>query len=317
MPTITQLQYLIAVDEEKHFGRAAEKCSVSQPSLSTQIQKVEEELDLVIFDRSQKPIMVTEEGRAIIDQARATLKEHNKLYALAQGSSIEPKGDFHLGIIPTLAPYIVPLFLGKFSKEFPDVRLKISELQTDDILKLLKNDGVDAGLLVTPLNDEGLIERHLFYEPFYAYISEGHRLLEKNELAHDDLLDQDLWLLEEGHCFREQMLKVCSLRNSNRVLPNVEFASGSLETLRKLVKRSKGYTLLPELAVDDLGKKERDKHLRSFQGPVPTREVSLIHSRSFLKERIISALEKVIVDELPSHLKSLKKGDINVVGILP
>lgn len=316
MPTITQLQYLIAVDEEKHFGRAAEKCAVSQPSLSTQIQKVEEELDLVIFDRSQKPIMVTEEGRAIIDQARATLKEHKKLFALAQGSSIEPKGDFHLGIIPTLAPYIVPLFLGKFSKDFPDVRLKISELQTDDILKQLKNDDVDAGLLVTPLNDESLIERHLFYEPFYAYISEGHNLLDKDKLSQEDLLDEDLWLLEEGHCFREQMLKICSLRHSNRVLPNVEFASGSLETLRKLVKRSKGYTLLPELAVDDLGKKEAEKHLRSFNSPVPTREVSLIHSRSFLKERIISALEDVIVEELPKNLKSLKRGDINVVDIL-
>ena len=314
MPTITQLEYIIAVEEEKHFGRAAQRCHVSQPSLSTQIQKVEEELDLVIFDRSRKPVMVTEEGRSIVEQAKATLREHRKIFSLAQGSSVEPKGDFHLAIIPTLSPYLIPLFLQGFSEKFPDVSLKISELQTETIVKELKEDRLDAAILVTPLKDEHIIERHLFYEPFYAYISDKHHLLEKRELTHEDLLDQDLWLLEEGHCFRDQMLKVCSLKQ-NRVLNNVEFASGSLETLRKLVKTSCGYTLLPELAVEDLGKREREKHLRPFKNPVPTREVSLVHSRSFLKERIITALESEIMADLPEKIRSLKRGDINVVEL--
>lgn len=314
MPTITQLEYIIAVEEEKHFGRAAERCHVSQPSLSTQIQKVEEELDIIIFDRSKKPIMVTEEGRSIVDQARATLREHRKIYTLAQGSSLEPRGDFHLAIIPTLSSYLIPYFLGPFSKNFPEVNLKISELQTKTIIKELREDRIDAALLVTPLKDDHIIERHLFYEPFYAYISEGHRLLQKKKLSHDDLLDQDLWLLEEGHCFRDQMLKICSLKG-NRVLSNVEFASGSLETLRKLVKKSSGYTLLPELAIEDLGKREREKHIRSFQAPVPTREVSLVHSRSFLKERIIAALESEIMNDLPEHIRSLKRGDVSVIDL--
>ncbi len=315
MPTITQLEYLIAVAEEKHFGRAAQRSHVSQPSLSIQIQKLEEELELIIFDRSKKPIMVTEEGLLIIEQARLTLKEHKKLYTLAQGSSFEARGDFHLAVIPTLSPYLIPLFLGEFSRHFPKVSLKINEYQTEDIIKLLRDDVIDAALLVTPLNDESLIERHLFYEPFYAYLSEGHELLEKSQLVHEDLLGQDLWLLEEGHCFRDQMLKICSLARQNKVMENVEFASGNLETLKNLVKKSCGFTILPELAVQELGKLERDKHLRSFKAPVPTREVSLVHSRSFLKERIIESLEEMILKSLPKEIRSLKRDDLNIVPI--
>ncbi|MCF8058947.1 MAG: LysR family transcriptional regulator [Bacteriovoracaceae bacterium] len=315
MPTITQLEYLLAVSEEKHFGRAAEKCHVSQPSLSIQIQKLEEELGLIILDRSKKPIIVTEEGQVIIDQARKTLREHKKLFTLAQGSSLETRGDFHLAVIPTLSPYLIPLFLGEFSKEFPKVNLKINEYQTDDIIKMLKDDVIDAALLVTPLNDDTIIERHLFYEPFYAYLSEGHELLKKGELTHEDLLGQDLWLLEEGHCFRDQMLKICSLGRQNKVMENVEFASGNLETLKNLVKKSCGFTILPELAVLGLGKGEREKHLRNFKAPVPTREVSIVHSRSFLKERIIKHLEETIIKALPKDIRSLKRGDINLVNI--
>lgn len=182
MPTITQLEYLLAVDNEKHFGRAAMDCHVSQPSLSTQIQKLEEELNVIIFDRSKKPIIATEVGLAIIEQARVVIHEHKKIHAIANQGSKEPRGKFDLAVIPTLAPYLIPLFVGEFSKNNPKVNLKINEYKTEDIVKLLINDEIDAGLLVTPLEDERIIERHLFYEPFHIYVSEDHYLSKKKIL---------------------------------------------------------------------------------------------------------------------------------------
>ena len=169
--------------------------------------------------------------------------------------------------------------------------------------------------MVTPLKDDNIIERHLFFEPFYAYVSPQHPLSKKKILAETDMTDHNLWLLEEGHCFRTQVLKVCSLERRSMALKNVEFASGNLETLKNLVKRNFGYTLLPELALSDLGAEEKKQLIRKFKKPVPTREVSLVHSRSFLKENIIGALEKTVIDELPSHIGSLKKKDIDLVDL--
>lgn len=314
MPSITQLEYLLAVEEERHFGRAAEKCHVSQPSLSTQIQKLEDELELVIFDRSKKPIMVTAEGEQIIEQARMVLKEHKKLFTMAARTSSELKGELKLAVIPTLSPYLIPLFLESFSKKYPLVNLSISENQTEDIIKMLKLDMIDAALLVTPLKDEQIIERHLFFEPFYAFLSDSHPLKNKKSLGLEELKGEDLWLLEEGHCFREQMLQVCSWGRNNKVLENVEFSSGSLETLVNLVRRGSGYTLLPELALGTLENKEKEINLKKFNEPTPTREVSIVYSRSFLKERIIEALEETILESIPKEIKSLKSSSINVVS---
>lgn len=315
MSTITQLEYVLAVDRERHFGRAAESCHVSQPSLSSQVQKLEELLGVIIFDRSKKPILVTEAGKEIITQAKIIVREHSKLGSIADGTSHEPRGEFHLAVIPTLAPYLIPLFVAQFSRQYPKVYLKISEYKTDDIIKMLINDEIDAGILVTPLGDERIIERHLFYEPFYAYASQDHALLKKKALSEGDILTSDLWLLEEGHCFRDQVLKICSLEHKNRVLQNVEFSSGNLETLKQLVKNSKGYTLLPELAVLELDQKEVLEHVRKFKKPAPTREVSLVHSRSFLKESVITSMEKSIIESLPKGIKSLKRRDIEVIGL--
>ncbi|PIE89217.1 MAG: DNA-binding transcriptional regulator OxyR [Acidobacteria bacterium] len=315
MPTVTQLEYLLAVDKERHFSKAAESCCVSQPSLSVQIRNLEDELGVVIFDRSKKPIMTTAIGLDVIEQARKVLKEFKRLQDIADLGSTEVKGEFHLAIIPTLAPYLLPLFIGAFSSAYPRVKLKINEHKTDDIIRLLIDDEIDAGLLVTPLNDDRLIERHLFYEPFHAYASEGHPLLAQAILKENDLDTESLWILEEGHCFREQVLKICSFDKSSTVLPNVEFASGNLETLKTLVKKSRGYTLLPDLAVRDLGEGETEAHVRKFAKPGPTREVSLVHSRDFLKENVIAALEKTIIEKLPPDIKSLKRADIEIIDI--
>ncbi|MBE8162585.1 MAG: LysR family transcriptional regulator [Bdellovibrionaceae bacterium] len=315
MATITQLEYLKAVERLGHFGRAAEECHVSQPTLSIQIQKLEEELQLIIFDRSKKPIIATEVGKEVLQQVSLILKEHKKLYHLANLGSAEPRGDFHLAVIPTLSSHLLPLFVVEFAKKYPKVNLKINEYKTQDIITMLLDDQIDAGLLVTPLGDKRLLERHLFFEPFYAYIAKKHHLNKKKSISESDLEAEGLWLLEEGHCFREQVLKVCSKKNKNTALNNVEFSGGSLETLKNLVKNNSGYTLLPELAAVSLPLQEYKAYVREFKKPAPTREVSLVYSRSFLKASIINSLEKVILDNLPKKIKSLKKRDIEVIGI--
>jgi len=284
------------------------------PGTST-IQKMEDELDVIIFDRSKKPIMASETGSEIIEQAKVILCEHKKLSDIACQGGIEPRGSFNLAVIPTLAPYLIPLFVSSFSENFPKVQLKINEHQTDDIIRLLVEDEIDAGILVTPLNDDRLIERHLFFEPFYAYVSQGHHLSSSDFVSEAEMEINSLWILEEGHCFRNQVLKICSIEKSGTVLPNVEFASGNLETLKTLVRKSSGYTLLPELAVNELSSDEVATYIRAFRKTVPTREVSIVHSRSFLKEKSISALEQSILDNLPPIIRSRKRKDVEVVSI--
>ena len=315
MPSITQLEYLLAVEKFRHFGKAARYCHVSQPSLSAQIQKLEDQLEIIIFDRSKKPILLTEVGMEILNQAKVILAEHRKLKTLANASAKEPKGEFQLAVIPTLAPYLIPLFLAQFSEKYPKIKLKVHEAKTEDIIHQLNDDSLDAGLLVTPLRDDRLIERHLFFEPFYGYIARDHGLQKKKELSEADLTIGGLWLLEEGHCFRDQVLNICSRTKEDRVLSNVDFESGDLETLKNLIKQSSGYTLLPELAVNSLSKEEFKTYIRKFKKPIPTREVSLVHSRGFLKEAIIEALEAIILASIPRNLRSLKRQAIEIIDM--
>jgi len=315
MVSLTQLEYLVAVDRERHFGRAAKACHVSQPSLSTQIQKLEEELNIIVFDRTRKPIFATDVGAQIVKQAQVVLKEHRRLLGIASDAGGELTGSFELAVIPTLSPYLLPHFLSDFSRKYPNVNIRVNEYKTDDIIQKLEADELDAAILVTPLGHDRIIERHLFFEPFYGYLGLGHPLSKKKTLGEKDLLGEDLWLLEEGHCFRDQVLKVCSLDRRSSVLGNVEFSSGSLETLKNLVRSSQGYTLLPELAVLGLSDEEKSKYVKRFQKPVPTREVSLVHSRVFLKEGIIEALESTILENLPKKIRSLKTNEIEVVDL--
>lgn len=314
MPTLTQLEYILAVHKLKHFARAAEECHVSQPSLSAQIQKVEEELGFIVFDRSKKPILTTEQGEKLVEQARVVLREYKKILHL-EGDKGELTGEFHLGVIPTLSAYIIPLFVESFSKKNPHVTLKISEYKTEDIVDRLYSDELDGGLLVTPLRNEKLIERSLFFEPFYIFASQKHELFKRKTVKDDELDGSSVWLLNEGHCFRDQVIRVCSLKQDNPVLKNIIFESGNLETLKNLIRQGHGYTLLPYLATLNLSVEEKKNNLVRFTKPVPTREVSLVHSRSFLKEKIIEALVEDILESLPKDLKSLKKGTFEVIDI--
>jgi len=315
MPTLTQLEYVVSLSKLKHFGRAAEECHVSQPSLSTQIQKVEDELGIIIFDRSKKPIMETDEGKRVIEQAKKVLSEHKKIYSCIHSRDVVA-GDFHLGVIPTLSSYIIPLFIEQFAKNFPNVSLRISEFKTEEIISKLYDDEIDGGLLVTPLYDDKIIERSLFFEPFYAFISEHHKFIKKKSLRYDELDGEDLWLMNEGHCFRNQVLKLCSKQGDNKVFSNITFESGNLETLKNLIRRGEGYTLIPHLATLNLFENEKKKLLKTISNPVPSREISLVHSRSFLKESIINSLVNVIIENIPSELASLKKGNVEIIDII-
>lgn len=312
--TLTQLEYILAVDKFRHFGKAAKHCNITQPTLSMQLQKAEEEIGVIIFDRSKNPILPTLEGERVISQARIVVKEYNKIFDIIDQDKKDLHGNFKLGVIPTLAPYLIPLFVGEFSKKYPHVNLTIEEYKTEEIVKLLEQDELDAGLLVTPLNEPNIIERVLFKEAFYIFTSKNHEYFKKSKIKMSEITSDDLWLLNEGHCFRNQVLNICGIKDKSRPFSNIKFESGNLETLKNMVLSNNGYTLFPELAVINLSK-DQSQYVREFQGTIPMREVSIVHNRIFLKEKIINALEEVIIDNLPNELDSHKKKNMEIIPI--
>ena len=310
MPSITQLEYILAVEEFGNFSKAAKSCKVSQPSLSIQVAKLEDELQVIVFDRTKKPLLVTEEGTFVLAQAKVVLNEYKKIFAVLEKKG-ELMGEFKLAVIPTLSPYLIPLFIKDLSLKFPKLKLKIQEMKTEDIIQALISDKLDAGLLVTPLHNDSLIEKVLFYEDFYLFASKAHKLLKKTKINPVELGPEDLWILEEGHCLRDQIFNLCSANSLNsNALSNIRFQSGSLETIIAIIKQSSGYTLLPHLATTRLKGAEKEQHLRPFSSPAPVREVSLVYSRVFYKEKYIEALESLIIKNTPSELRSPKKKTI-------
>ena len=290
--TITQLQYVLAVAEHKNFTLAAEKCFVTQPTLSMQIQKVEEELKIQIFDRTKKPIQLTDIGQKIVNQAKNIVNEADRMKDIVEQQKGFIGGEFRLGIIPTIMPTLLPMFLNTFIKKFPKVKLIIEELNTDEIIVKLKNGNLDAAIAATPLSEEKLKEIVLYYEPFVAYIPEKHRIADKKEIEVSDLNLDEILLLQDGHCFRDGILNLC--KNQDVVsLNNFQIQSGSFETLIKLADEGLGLTLLPYLHTLDL--KDGDKlKLKHFKDPKPAREVSLIFPKTELKIQIIDSLKQTI-----------------------
>jgi LysR family transcriptional regulator, hydrogen peroxide-inducible genes activator len=290
--TITQLQYVLAVAEYKNFTLAAEKCFVTQPTLSMQIQKVEDELDIQIFDRSKKPIQLTEIGQKIVNQAKNIVNEANRIQDIVHQQKGFIGGEFRLGIIPTIMPTLLPMFLKNFIKKYPKVKLIIEELNTEDIIFKLNNGHLDAAIAATPLNEEKIKEVVLYFEPFVAYISENHESFSKKEIEISDLNLDEILLLQDGHCFRDSILNLCK-NNTNAEHNHFQIESGSFETLIKLADEGLGTTLLPYLHTLDLKEKDQAK-LRQFKEPKPAREVSLIYPKNELKIHIIDALRSSI-----------------------
>ncbi len=309
--TIAQLKYLLAVAKHLNFTKAAQQCHVTQPTLSMQIQKLEEELGIKIFDRVRKPIKVTEIGKKIIEQAKTIVNESARINDLVQQEKGYIGGEYKLGIIPTLVPTVLPMFLKNFIKKYPEVQLDVFEIPTEQMIEQLNEGKLDAGIAATPLEEEKIVEKPLFYEPFVGFIPESHRLYEKAVLEERDLDVKDILLLDEGHCFRDNILNICRLKDAE---PQAfELNIGNFDALIKMAKEGLGMTLLPYLQTEDLCETDK-KYLRNFKNPEPAREVSLIHSKDIFKKNITDALFKTI--------KGIVKGaiefyDVKIISPLP
>ena len=309
--TLVQLEYIVAVDTYRSFVNAAEKCFVTQPTLSMQIQKLEEFLNVKIFDRSKQPVIPTEIGSQIISQARLVLQENKKIKEIISSQEQDIVGELRIGIIPTIAPYLLPKVIAGILEKYPGLKLLIWEYTTEDIINHLKTGVIDCGILATPLVDSNIIESPLYYETFVSYISKNSKLFKKKTLDADDLEDENIWLLNEGHCMRTQVLNICRNTKNNR-LQSLTYNTGSVETLIRMVDVNDGATLLPELALADLSAKQLNK-VRYFKTPEPVREISLVTHKNFIKKRMLNVLREEILAIIPKQMKQRKKKE--VIGI--
>jgi len=308
MISLIQMQYVVAVDTYRHFATAAEKCFVSQPTLSMQLKKMEDELGLVLFDRSRQPVVPTVAGKKVIEQCRIVLHEAERIDRIAQEAKEEISGEFRIGIIPTIAPYLLPLFAGEFKRKYPAIHLTVQEVVTEQIEELLQKDLIDAGVLVTPLHNLNITEKPLYYEEMMIYVNSKHPLSSKAIIKVKDIATSDIWLLSDGHCFRHQVINLCELEDLESDLP-FDFEGGSLDTIMKIIDREGGFTLIPELAGLEI--KDSDKHkIRHFSNIVPLREVSLVYTRRFAKAKMIDFLTESIAESIPEQMLDKNRGTI-------
>ena len=305
--TLVQLEYIVALNKYRHFVKAAEKCFVTQPTLSMQIQKLEDELNAKIFDRGKQPIEPTVIGEKIIKQAMIVLESAGKIKEIIEETRNRIQGELNIGIIPTIAPYLVPLFITQIINEYPDLHITIEELLTDQIVNALIDNDLDIGIIATPLKEPGIREIPLYYEPFVVFASKEHRFFNKDKIDAGDLSIDDMWLLNEGHCFSSHAINLCGADQIKTQSLALNYRSGSLESLSKLVEQQYGYTLLPWLSLLDM--EEHKKELvREFSQPIPKREISIVLKDSFLKEKLIHVIKDKILKNIPDDLKTLGNG---------
>lgn len=303
--TLQQLEYLIALDTHGQFSLAAEQCFVTQPSLSAMVKKLEDELGVTLFDRRKQPIVATDAGRRVIDQARVVLQEAEILRQIAHEEDTAPSGLLRAGVIPTVAPYLLPLFIEAFSANHPSIRLQLVENTTDNIVRMLKQDQLDVCILATMEDDTFFSTVPLYQEEFVAYAPHESSILSKRYVLAEDIDPDKVVLMEEGHCIRNQVVNLCSLHHAQSRLNNIYFEAGNLETLRRIVESQSGITILPQLALLDLDE-DRMQHVRFFKPPAPMREISLVFNRRCHKMRLIEGLKDTILAHLPSYLKKIE-----------
>lgn len=307
--TFVQLEYLVAVDTYRHFAQAAEHCFVTQPTLSMQLKKLEDELGVLVFDRSKQPVIPTETGIEIIAQAKKILAEKSLIGEIIHTRKGVIAGELKLGIIPTLAPYLLPLFIHQFIRKYSNVKLVVTELTTDKIIARLKDGRLDAGILVTPLQEAGISEHVLFYEEMMVYASPQNVMYTKKYVLAKDIDPNKLWLLEEGHCFRSQIMNLCELQKESKSIHRFEYEAGSIDTLRRMVDISDGVTIIPEIATISFTKKQ-EQCIRHFKSPIPMREVSLVVHRDFVKKRLVDILTKEILNAVPQKIRQNKRNRV-------
>lgn len=298
---IQQLEYIIALYQYGNFARAAEQCFVTQPTLSMMIKKLEDELNVIIFDRNKNPIEPTEEGLKIIHHAQKILNEIEELKTIPVQSKQLATGKLKIGIIPTIAPYLLPLILDSFSKKYPNIILEIQEIISSEIIELLQKGMIDIGILATPLNNTHIIEKKLFIENFFVYTSDK-KLQKKKTVSLKDIKKEKLWLLKEGHCLRNQVLEICQPQRFS----NIQFIAGNLDTIIKLIDFHGGTTIIPELMIKYLSK-EQLKKVVEFEKPIPAREISSVQNKLFIKEHLINLLYDHIIQIMKNELSHPKK----------
>jgi len=298
---IQQLEYIVALDEHRNHVKAALQCHVTQPTLSMMVKKLEDELDVKIFDRSSLPLKPTPAGEIILVKTRTILAEIKNLKDGIRKEKDTIEGEFRLGVIPTLAPYLLPRFLNEFLQKHPGTSFTVIELQTQEIVSQLKSNRLDIGILVSPLDDKEIREVPIFYEPILLYTSEKMKYFKQERVSLKSLTYENILLLEEGHCFRGQVENLCSSMGK-KVVHQLNYQSGSFETLKAMVDNNYGYTLIPELAVNT-----KSKHVRHFNSPEPVREVSLAVNNGFLKEKLLEKMREAILKAIPAHFKRNEK----------
>ena len=301
--TLTQIEYILAVAKEQSFRGAAKSRFVTQPTLSMQIQKLEEELGVVIFDRSRSPILPTKVGALIIQQAKVLYGESMRIPEIIQNQKHGLVGGLHVGLIPTVSPYLVPLFLKLFNTRYPKIEINISELTTRHCLRQLEDEDIDAAILATKEDPKRFVQGKLYDEEFLLFANKDNSLLKKKIISISDINLRDIWLLEEGHCLSDEILKTCHLRRDVSQLPgHLNFKIGNLESIRLLVQENFGYTLLPYLSTRKLSHQEKNL-LRPFKGAPPQRGIYLTLRKGYVKEGLVSALKSAILDSLPQELR--------------
>ena len=307
--TLVQLEYIIAVDTYRSFVAAAEKCFVTQPTLSMQIQKLEDSLGVKIFDRTRQPVVPTEIGKKIIAQARTIIIESKKITELLQLEKGELSGELKIGVIPTVAPYLLPAVISNFMKKYPKLKLQIWEHTTEQITHGLKQGTLDCGILSTPLYETAVQETPLFYETFVAYVSKRSPVFDKKLIQTDDISNEKLWLLNEGHCMRGQVLNICNFSHNQSKEGSFEYNTGSVETLKRMVDLNGGLTILPELSIANYDE-DQLSHVRYFRNPEPVREISLVTPQNYVKKQAIDALQSEILSMVPDKFKSKRKKEV-------
>ncbi len=307
--TLQQLEYILAVDRFRHFAKAAEYCRVTQPTLSAMIQKLEEELDTRIFDRSRQPVCPTPVGTRIIRQAQHVLAQAGHIKDIIEEEKHSLTGVFRLGILPTIAPYLLPRFFPQLMKKHPQLDIRVVEMKTADLKKALQNGEIDAGIIANLAGMEEFEQTTLFYEEFFAYVARGEALFDHKLIRTSDMTETQLWLLDEGHCFRDQLVRFCQLKaaRANRMAYHL----GSMETFMRMVESGKGVTFIPELALLQLDD-DRKELVRPFAIPCPTRQIVMLTERNFIRHTLLDTLIREIQGAVPREMLSLKATQVAV-----
>lgn len=304
--TLQQLEYILAVERYRHFGRAAEACNVTQPTLSAMIGKLEEELNAKLFDRNRQPICPTPVGEQVLRQAKEVLAQADSIKDIVEEEKHSLNGTFRVGILPTIAPYLLPRFFPQLMKKYPTFDIRVREMKTYEIKEALLQGDIDAGILAQIEGLEEYEQTHLFYEKYEGYVSREDTLFAKETLRTSDVASsRDLWLLDEGHCFRDQMVRFCQMKSSQT--SQLAYNLGSMETFMRMVESGKGITFIPELAVMQLSGEQKEL-VRPFAIPVPTRQLILITNRNFIRQTLLDVIVKEIQASVPKEMLKMKAG---------